>query len=270
MQPADHGGYFQGEHRNRGPRNVVGILPGADPVMRKEYVILSAHYDHVGRGFPGANDNASGTASLMEIAGALTGRTKRSVLFVAFYGEEKGLWGSSYYVQHPLVPLKDTVAEINLEQLGRTDDDAGPKIATFGMTGTSLSNLPAMIGDAVKAAGVEIYHRPDEDSFFNRSDNFPFASKGVVDTTLVVVFDFPDYHKPATRRTSSIMKIWRWWIAGLKRQSWNWRIRRRGRCGRARDGAGENRRPFATMKPSGFGLRAMGGCKPARFGRKQR
>jgi Zn-dependent M28 family amino/carboxypeptidase len=132
----------------------------------------------------------------MEIAAAMAEHPKRSILFIAFYGEEKGLWGSSYYVAHPLVPLKNTIAEINLEQMGRTDDDSGSKAGTFAMTGTALSNLPAMISGAVNAAGVQLYHRPDEDSFFNRSDNYPFASKGVVDTTLVVAFDFPDYHKP--------------------------------------------------------------------------
>jgi hypothetical protein len=204
LQPANHGSYFQGAHVNKGPRNVVGILPGSDPVLRNQYVILSAHYDHVGRNrngviFPGANDNASGTASVMEIAAALAERAerpKRSILFIAFYGEEKGLLGSHYYVEHPLVPLKDTVAEINLEQLGRTDEQMGREMAAFAMTGTSFSDLTAMIQDAVMAEGVRIDHRSDEDDFFNRSDNYPFASKGVVDTTFVVAFEFPDYHKP--------------------------------------------------------------------------
>jgi Zn-dependent M28 family amino/carboxypeptidase len=180
------------------------MLPGSDPVLKNQYVILSAHYDHLGRNrkgalFPGANDNASGTASMVEIADAMAARTerpKRSVLFIAFYGEEKGLVGSNYYVTHPLVPLKDTVAEINLEQLGRIDDRAGRKTDTFGMTGTAYSNVSKMIEGAVEREGVKIYHRPDEDAFFNRSDNYPFASKGVVDTTLVVAFDYSDYHQP--------------------------------------------------------------------------
>ena len=203
LEPADHGSYFQGASRERGPHNVAAILRGSDPVMREEYVILSAHYDHLGRSkatlFPGANDNASGTASVVEIAQALAARPerpKRSILFIAFYGEEEGLLGSSWYVQHPLVPLKSTVAEINLEQLGRTDSTSGPQVGTFAMTGTGYSNLGTMIGEAVNSAGVHIYHRPDEDDFFNRSDNFPFALKGVVDSTFVVAFEFPDYHGP--------------------------------------------------------------------------
>jgi Zn-dependent M28 family amino/carboxypeptidase len=204
LQPADHGSYFQEANHKKGLRNVVAILPGADPVLRNQYVILSAHYDHVGRNrngiiFPGANDNASGTASVVEIAAVLAARPerpRRSILFIAFYGEEKGLLGSSYYVTHPLVPLNDTVAVINLEQLGRMDDPLGWKTAAFAMTGTSFSNLTAMIDPAVSAAGVKIYHRADEDDYFNRSDNYPFASKGVVDTTFVVAFEFGDYHGP--------------------------------------------------------------------------
>ena len=191
-------GFLQGANQKKGPWNVYGILPGSDPTLQREWVILSAHYDHMGRGFPGANDDASGTASLIEIATELASRKerpKRGILFIAFYGEEEGLHGSSYYVRHPLVPLKDTVAEINLEQLGRTDDDAGPKVGSFAMTGSSYSSLPEIVGPVVETQGVHLYHRPDEDSYFNRSDNFPFAKHGVVDTTFVVAFEFPDYHK---------------------------------------------------------------------------
>jgi hypothetical protein len=184
--------------RHKSARNVTAILPGSDPTLRGQYVILCAHYDHLGRRYPGANDNASGAASVIEIAAALAARPekpRRSILFIAFAGEEQGLVGSYYYVAHPLVPLKDTVAAINLEQLGRTDEETGTRLRTFAMTGASQSNLAAMIGGAVAAEGVRIYHRPDEDRFFDRGDNFPFATKGVVDTTIVVSFEFPDYHK---------------------------------------------------------------------------
>jgi Zn-dependent M28 family amino/carboxypeptidase len=203
LQPAANGSYFQQAKHSRGWRNVAGILPGADPVVRSQYVILSAHYDHLGhklRGFyPGANDNASGAASVVEIAAALAGmseRPKRSILFLAFYGEEEGLLGSTYYVQHPLVPLRDTVAEINLEQLGRTDEKSGRRLASFALTGTGFSNLSDVIHDAVAAEGVSIYKRSDDNLFFNRSDNYSFVSKGIVDTTIVVAFDYPDYHLP--------------------------------------------------------------------------
>ena len=146
----------------------------------------------------GANDDASGTASLIEIATALAARPeqpKRSILFVAFYGEEEGLWGSNYYTQHPIAPLKDTVADINLEQLGRTDESSGRRVDSLAMTGNAYSNLPEIIGKAAEQEGLHVYHRPDEDQYFDRSDNYPFAMKGVPDTTVVVAFDFPDYHK---------------------------------------------------------------------------
>lgn len=180
-------------------RNVAAILKGSDPELQNEYVILSAHYDHMGHGFPGANDNASGTASVMEIAAALAsreGRPKRSILFLAFAGEEAGLLGSNWYVDHPIVPLNDTVAEINLEQLGRTDEETGREVKAFALTGTSYSNLTALIEGAVNQTGVRIYQRKDNDAFFDRSDNWPFAGHGVVDTTIVVAFGYPDYHRP--------------------------------------------------------------------------
>lgn len=198
LEPGGLGGYFQGADLKNGPWNVVGILRGSDPGLRDQYVILSAHYDHLGHSFPGADDNASGASSVAEIAAALAARTdrpKRSVVFIAFYGEEEGLLGSGYYVQHPVVPLKDTIAEINLEQMGRTDDDSGQRVAEFAMTGTSYSNLPELIARAVNGDGVQVYHRPDEDQYFDRSDNYSFAAPGVVDTTIGVAFDFPDYHK---------------------------------------------------------------------------
>lgn len=198
LEPADHGSYLQGESREKGPWNVAGILRGSDPVLRDQYVILSAHYDHLGRGFPGANDNASGASSVAEIAAVLAARAerpKRSILFITFYGEEEGFWGSGYYVQHPLVPLKDSIAEINLEQIGRTDDESGHHLAAFAMTGNAQSNLPDRIAEAAATVGVQVYHRPDEDQYFDRSDNYPFAGHGVVDTTIGVAFEFPDYHK---------------------------------------------------------------------------
>ncbi len=118
--------------------NVVGILRGSDPELKNTYVILSAHYDHKGlatsgedRVFNGANDDASGTASVLEIANALASlhpRPKRSVLVILFCCEEKGLVGSKYYASHPLVPLEQTIAQINMEQMGRTDAPEGPHL----------------------------------------------------------------------------------------------------------------------------------------------
>lgn len=185
--------------------NVAGILPGSDPVLRNQYVLFTAHYDHVGTLGPGpgdrinngANDNASGTVSVTEIAAALATlnpRPRRSILFMTFFGEEEGLLGSTYYVRHPLVPLKDTVADVNLEQMGRTDDHDGPEIGAFALTGPSYSDLAARMAGPAGTEGVKVYTHRGADSFFDRSDNYAFARAGVVAHTIAVAFEFPDYH----------------------------------------------------------------------------
>ncbi len=186
-------------------RNVAGVLRGSDPALRGQYVIVSAHYDHLGtkppgpgdRIYNGANDDASGTASLIEIAKALAAdpKPKRSVLFLALFGEEEGLLGSEYYVRHPLVPIHRTVANLNLEQLGRTDSSDGPEIGTFAFTGDGYSDLPHIVAAAAKTQGVSIYHKDTSDDYFDRSDNYSFAAAGIVAHTLVVAFEFPDYHE---------------------------------------------------------------------------
>ncbi len=185
-------------------RNVAGILGGSDPAVRDQFVIVSAHYDHLGerppgpgdRVYNGANDNASGAASLIEIAKAL--RTdphpRRGVLFLAVFGEEEGLLGSAFYVRHPLVPIARTIADINLEQLGRTDSSDGPEIARLALTGPSYSNLAAMMAPAVKLAGATLYKKENGDDYFDRSDNYSFALAGIVAHTAVVAFEFADYH----------------------------------------------------------------------------
>src|SRR6185295_12174145 len=121
-------------------RNVIGLLRGSDPVLKDTYVLVTAHYDHLGMQagnsgdniFNGANDDGSGTVSVIELAAALTTlkeRPKRSLIFMTFFGEEKGLRGSRYYGRHPVFPIEQTVADMNLEQVGRTDSDEGPQVA---------------------------------------------------------------------------------------------------------------------------------------------
>jgi len=120
-------------------RNVVALLPGSDPTRAREYVVVGAHYDHLGHGaggiHHGADDNASGTAALLEIAARLASGTRpaRPVLFVAFTGEEQGLWGSRHFVERPPLPLDGVVAMINLDMVGRLEQDS---LAVFG-TGTA-------------------------------------------------------------------------------------------------------------------------------------
>jgi hypothetical protein len=182
-------------------RNVAAILRGSDPALRDQYLLMTAHYDHLGTNakgiYNGANDNGSGTVSVIEIASALAAlnpHPKRSVLFVTLFGEEHDLLGAYYYARHPLVPLKNTIANINLEQMGRTDERSGKEVAAFALTGPSFSNLPAIMGEAAKVEDVNIYRKNDADDFFNRSDNYAFAQHGVVAHTLVVAFEYPDYH----------------------------------------------------------------------------
>lgn len=116
--------------------NVIGFLEGNDPVLKHEYIILGAHYDHLGMGGPGsksnkkaihygADDNASGTAALLEIAEKVASQKhllKRSILFIAFGAEEQGLLGSQYFIDHPLVPLSQIKLMINIDMVGRLND----------------------------------------------------------------------------------------------------------------------------------------------------
>jgi hypothetical protein len=187
-------------------RNVAGLLRGSDPALRDTYVLLTAHYDHIGtratgddRIYNGANDDGSGTVSVIEIASALAAlepRPKRSILFVTFFGEEHGLMGSRYYGRHPLEPLDKTIADLNLEHMGRTDATNGPQVGTASITGFDFSELPSIVADAGKLVGVKVYKdRNWSDAFFNRSDNQSLADIGIPAHTLCVAFDFPDYHK---------------------------------------------------------------------------
>jgi Zn-dependent M28 family amino/carboxypeptidase len=194
------------EERQVELRNVAGILPGSDPALAEAYVLVTAHYDHVGMKTPGggdliyngANDDASGVASVIEIASALSALRpgpRRGVLFMAYFGEEKGLLGSRYYARHPLVPLSKTVADLNLEQLGRSDGDGRPGAAT--MTGFGYSDITTALEMAGAATGVKIYNQEKNgDAFFARSDNQSLADQGIPAHTLAAAFDFPDYHKP--------------------------------------------------------------------------
>jgi hypothetical protein len=188
-------------------RNVIGVLRGSDPALKDTYLVITAHYDHLGvRGtgegdhiFNGANDDASGTSSVIEIANALAAlaeRPKRSIVFMAFFGEEAGGLGSQYYCQHPVFPLAKTIANVNFEQLGRTDDTEGPRLLQFNLTGFDYTNIAAFLGKAGEETGIQVVkHEQNSDSFFGRSDNATFADAGVPSTTLSVAYIFPDYHR---------------------------------------------------------------------------
>ena len=188
-------------------RNVVGLLRGSDPVLRDTFVLVTAHYDHLGvRGsgdgdhiFNGANDDGSGTVSVIELASAL-GRLKpapkRSIVFMTFFGEERGLLGSRYYGRHPVFPISKTVADINLEQVGRTDSTEGPQTGTASLTGYDFSEIGLILKSAGDMTGIKVYkHERNSDAYFGRSDNQALATLGVPAHTLCVAYDYPDYHK---------------------------------------------------------------------------
>lgn len=187
-------------------RNVAAVLRGSDPILRDTYVMLTAHYDHIGTTphgddhiYNGANDDGSGTVSVIEIASAMAAmrpRPKRSIVFMTFFGEEPGGVGSNYYVRHPLVPLAKTIADLNLEQVGRTDAGNGPQVANASLTGFDFSDLPKIVAAEGRRVGIQVYKdEQNSDSYFSRSDNQPLADAGIPAHTLGVAFEFPDYHK---------------------------------------------------------------------------
>lgn len=169
--------------------NVIGILPGSDAARAGEYVILTAHFDHVGVGTPsedgdsvynGADDNASGTAALVEIAqafGSLVVRPARPVLFLATSGEEKGLLGATWFATNPTVFLSEAVAVLNMDMVGRNSPDS------IGLVGHDYSSLgPLLVRIAADsrnlALSVDTDPAPGED-LFTRSDHYPFARTGI-------------------------------------------------------------------------------------------
>jgi hypothetical protein len=198
-------------------KNVVGILRGSDPKLKDTCVLLTGHYDHIGTTdtgnamspqpppkdskdhiYNGANDDGSGTVSVIEIAKALSQlkiRPKRSIVFVTFFGEERGDIGSGYYGRHPVFPIDKTVADVNLEQVGRTDSTVGKQISNATLTGYDYSDVTKFLGEAGRRIGVTIYlDKEGSDAYFERSDNAALAEQGVPAHTLCVAFDYPDYH----------------------------------------------------------------------------
>ncbi|HEX2520980.1 MAG TPA: M28 family metallopeptidase, partial [Terriglobia bacterium] len=167
-------------------QNVVAKLDGSDPAMKDEYVVYSAHWDHLGRDeklqgdqiFNGALDNASGVAALLELAEAFTRlgtSPKRSVIFLSVTAEEKGLLGAKHYAENPLYPLAKTVANLNMDgvnQWGRTED-----IVVVGLGNSTLDDV---LAEAAKTQKRVL--QPDaepEKGFYYRSDHFEFAKLGV-------------------------------------------------------------------------------------------
>ncbi|MEP6779570.1 MAG: M20/M25/M40 family metallo-hydrolase [Gemmatimonadaceae bacterium] len=187
------------ERRARGS-NVVGMIKGSDPIMSEEVVLVTAHYDHLGIGiaidgdsiYNGADDDASGCISLIEMARALRQgpRPKRTIIFMAITGEEVGGIGTSWYLAHPVRPLANTVVDLNMEMIGRPDSLAGGSGKAW-LTGYERSTM----GDLLSANAMPLV--PDErpgQQFFNRSDNIGFARAGIPAHTISSFNLHADYH----------------------------------------------------------------------------
>lgn len=187
-------------------RNVAAVLRGSSAEFAKQAIIFSAHLDHIGRQAGdrggdtvnnGADDNATGVTAVLTLAdayAALPKRPERSIIFLTFWGEEKGLLGSRQYCEQPLWPLEDTVANINIEMIGRPEENAEQKMWGTGWTRSSLG--PQLAAGAARA-GITVFHREDvSEMLYTRSDNYSFVQKGVIAHSFSAGSLHADYHKP--------------------------------------------------------------------------
>lgn len=180
-------------------KNVVGYKEGTDPVLKDEVIVIGAHYDHEGSSnglvFNGANDNASGTVGVIEVANMLKDQPlKRSVVFALFTGEEKGLVGSNYFTgNHQIMPK--VIANINLDMIGRGITDSIMCISSK-KTGAKYTDLVARVNNATEKIRIDYKYDTDGGNYFYGSDHFGFYTK---DKPVIFFFDNDknDYHKPS-------------------------------------------------------------------------
>ena len=223
--------------------NVVGILQGSDPVLSREYVILSAHLDHIGlapenpeqptadRIRNGALDNASGIATMLEVARALATspqRPRRSVVFLASTGEERGLLGADYYARHPTVPIRQIVADVDLDM----------PVLLYPFTdviafGADRSTLGPLVARAVAPMGLTLSPDPmPEMGMFTRSDHYMFVKQGVPAVFLVTGYAnggeqaWLDFRNGAYHNTNDDLNQAIDWDAGARFAEVNYRITR--------------------------------------------
>lgn len=190
-------------------KNVIGLLPGSGPLARQA-VVVGAHYDHLGRGgfgsldpestgvvHNGADDNASGTAAMLEVArklGGEAGRIGRTIVFIAFSGEELGLLGSAYYVKHPTVPIESTYAMINFDMVGRMRER---RVTVFGTE--TAREFPAAVDSLASRQELEAVSSSDG---FGRSDQSSFFA-----ANLPVLHFFTGVHQDYHRTTDDVEKL---------------------------------------------------------------
>lgn len=175
------------------PPNTIGILEGSDATLRHEYIIVSAHMDHVGvtgggqncaaSGADsicnGANDNGSGTVGVLQLARAFASmpqRPARTVIFALFSGEERGLWGSAYFAKWPSRPLSQAVAVLNIDMIGRNATDS---LVVVGKTYSTLGEVTDRMTRAHPEVGMRLVNDPWNGTYFTRSDHYSFARLGV-------------------------------------------------------------------------------------------
>ncbi len=179
-------------HPKRPALNVIGFIEGRDPELSKEVVIIGAHHDHFGilsgeLFFPGADDNASGTAVLLELARVISEvevRPKRSILFVSFSAEEMGTKGAQYYVSNPLFPIDKTIAMINIDHAG-----VGEGRVTLGLKGLEEGTVLNILRESALDGLADIY------GYFPGGDHAPFAMAGVSTIAIVSSGPHPDGHQ---------------------------------------------------------------------------
>jgi Zn-dependent M28 family amino/carboxypeptidase len=213
VQPAgDDGSYIQnvsGEFnfyregkKQWNTRNVIGKLEGRDEKLKDQVILLTAHLDHIGVREPvngdsiynGADDDASGCVAVLQLARALAHEKapKRTVVFVFFGSEETGGQGDQYFLQHSPVPIKNIVANLEFEMIGRVDSAVKP--GELWLTGFDRSNL----GPELARHGAHLVADPHpKQNFFQRSDNYALAKQGIVAHTVSSFGLHQDYHRPS-------------------------------------------------------------------------
>lgn len=190
--------------------NVVAFIKGS--TYPNQYVVISAHYDHLGkkygREYPGADDDASGTSAVLEIAEAFKlavdsgNRPKRSIVFLNFTGEEEGMFGSRYYTNYPIFPLENTVVDLNIDMVGRVDDDhLSDKDYVYVIGSDKLSYELKLLSEKVNNTYTKLKldykydDVSDPNKFYQRSDHYNFAKHNIP-----IIFYFngvhDDYHQP--------------------------------------------------------------------------
>jgi hypothetical protein len=186
--------------------NVIGLVEGSDPELRNTYIVFSAHFDHVGVGVPddtgdaiynGADDNASGTSAVLELARAFAAggvRPQRSILFLLISGEEKGLLGSAYFVDNPTVPRASIIANVNLDMVGRNAPDS---VIGIGLDYTSLGPLAQRVAAQHPELGLDIMPDPiPHERLFFRSDHVNFV-RHEIPALFFTTGLHDDYHRPS-------------------------------------------------------------------------